>query len=149
MKTQQTPTSTPRYDSRIVIWTIGHSNKSIEAFASLLREHEIKILVDVRRFPTSKIVHFKKEEMEKWLPMHGMEYFFLGNELGGYRRGGYQAYMKTGQFREGIEKIIEISEQNRTCIMCMEPNPKYCHRRFISAYLEGKNIEAVHILKRG
>jgi len=149
LKTQQTPTSTPRYDSRIVIWTIGHSNKSIEAFASLLREHEIKILVDVRRFPTSKIEHFKKEEMEKWLPEHGIEYFFLGNELGGYRRGGYQAYMKTEQFREGIEKLIEISEHNRTCIMCMEPNPKYCHRRFISAYLEGKDIEVVHILKRG
>jgi len=142
-------TSTQKYDNRITIWTTGHSNRSIETFANLLRENEVKTLVDIRRFPTSKIEHFKKEEMEKWLPEHGIEYVFLGKELGGYRRGGYQAYMKTEQFRGGIEKLIEISKQDRACIMCMEPNPKYCHRRFISVYLEGKDIEVVHILKRG
>lgn len=101
--------------------------QTIEAFTNLLDENEIKVLVDVRRFPTSKIEHFKKEAMEKWLLEHGIEYIFLGKELGGYRRGGYQAYTKTGQFKEGIEKLIEISRRNRTCIMCMEPNPKHCH----------------------
>jgi len=149
LKTQQTPTNTPKYDNRITIWTIGHSNRSKEAFANLLKEHKIKILVDIRRFPTSKIEHFKKEAMERWLPENGIEYIFLGKELGGYRRGGYQAYMKTEQFREGVKKLIEISKQNRTCIMCMEPNPKYCHRRFISTRLEEKDIEVVHILKKG
>jgi len=142
-------TNTPKYDNKITRWTIGHSNRSIETFENLLKEHEIKTLVDARRFPTSKIKHFKKKEMEKWLPENGVKYVFLGKELGGYRRDGYQAYMKTEQFREGIEKLIEISKQNRTCIMCMEPNPKYCHRRFISAYLEGKGIGVVHILKKG
>jgi len=87
--------------------------------------------------------------MEKWLHDHDIEYIFLGNELGGYRRDGYQAYMQTEQFREGTGKLIEISKQNRTCIMCMEPNPKYCHRRFISVYLEEKDIEVVHVLKAG
>jgi len=87
--------------------------------------------------------------MEKWLPEHGIEYIFLGKELGGYRRDGYQVYMKTEQFREGVGKLIEVSKQSRTCIMCMESNPKYCHRRFISAYLEAKDIEVVHILKKG
>ena len=149
MKTQQTLTNTPKYDNRITIWTIGHSNRSIETFAGLLKEHEIRTVVDIRSFPTSKIEHFKKEEMEKWLPENGIKYIFLGKELGGYRRGGYRAYMKTDQFREGIEKLIEISKKYRTCIMCMEPNSKYCHRRFISAHLEVKGIEVVHILKEG
>ena len=149
MRIQQTLTSTPKYDDRVTLWTIGHSNRPIEVFISLLKEHEIKTLVDIRRFPTSKIEHFKKEEMEKWLPEYRIEYVFLGNELGGYRRGGYQAYMKTEQFKEGIEKLIEISKQGRTCIMCMEPNPKYCHRRFVSTYLEGQDAEVVHILKKG
>jgi uncharacterized protein (DUF488 family) len=98
----------------IIIWTIGHSNRSIEAFASLLREHEIKTLADIRRFPTSKIEHFKKEEIEKWLPEHGIEYVFLGEELGGYHRGRYQTHMKAEQFREGVEKLVEVSKQNRT-----------------------------------
>ncbi|MEM2691803.1 MAG: DUF488 domain-containing protein, partial [Candidatus Bathyarchaeia archaeon] len=37
-------------------------------FLELLREHGIQVLVDIRSFPTSKIEHFKREQMEKWLP---------------------------------------------------------------------------------
>jgi len=131
------------------IWTIGHSNRSIEKFLTLLEEHRIKVLVDIRSFPTSKIEHFKKEEMERWLPQHGIEYVWLGKELGGYRRGGYEAYMKTEVFREGVEKLLELARQRRACIMCMEKNPKYCHRRFLTAHLERKCVEVTHILEEG
>ena len=118
-------------------------------FLELLREHNIEVVVDVRSFPTSKISHFRKEELEKWLPENGVCYVWLGRELGGYRRGGYQAYMATHQFREGIERLLNIAKQKRTCLMCLEPNPKYCHRRFISAHLEGLGVRVIHILKRG
>jgi len=133
----------------MIIWTVGHSNRSIEKFLTLLREHRIAVLVDIRSFPTSKIEHFKREEMERWLPQHGIEYVWLGKELGGYRRGGYGAHMKTEVFREGIEKLLELARQRRVCIMCMEKNPKYCHRRFLTAYLERKGVEVIHILEKG
>jgi len=115
----------------------------------LLKEQSIEVLVDVRRFPTSKIEHFKREQMERWLPEHGVEYVWLGKELGGYRRGGYRAHMRTKLFKEGIKKLLEIAVQKRPCIMCMEPNPKYCHRRFISAHLERKNARLIHIIAKG
>jgi len=136
-------------DRKTVLWTIGHSNRSKEVFLELLREHEIEVLVDVRSFPTSKIEHFKREEMEKWLPENGVEYVWLGEELGGYRKGGYKRHMRTKLFREGIRRLLEIARQKRTCIMCMETNPKYCHRRHISAYLEKRGVEVIHILKKG
>jgi uncharacterized protein (DUF488 family) len=132
------------------LWTIGHSNRSLEEFLELLKEHRIKILVDIRRFPTSKIEHFKKEKMEEWLQKNDIEYIWLGEELGGYRYGGYKKYMKTKSFKNGIEKLLEIAKMKRTCIMCMEINPKYCHRRFISNYLERKmDIKVIHIIKKG
>ncbi|MGB9959323.1 MAG: DUF488 family protein [Candidatus Bathyarchaeales archaeon] len=131
------------------LWTIGHSNRSIEAFLELLKEHAIQVLVDVRSFPTSKVEHFKKEAMEKWLPEKGIEYLWLGKELGGYRRGGYKVHMRTKLFREGIKRLLGIASQKRTCIMCMESNPKYCHRRFISAYLERKGVKVIHIIAKG
>lgn len=134
---------------KITVWTIGHSNRSVERFLELLGEHKIRILIDIRSFPTSKIEHFKREEMERWLPEHGVEYVWLGKELGGYRRGGYQAHMKTKLFREGVKKLLELAKQGRACIMCMERNPKYCHRRFVSAHLEGKGVGMVHILEKG
>jgi len=137
------------YMGNVFLWTIGHSNRSMETFLELLREHNIQVLADVRSFPTSKVEHFKREEMECWLPERGIEYVWLGKELGGYRRGGYRTHMRTKIFREGIKKLLEIAASKRTCIMCMEPNPKYCHRRFISAHLERKGGKVVHIITKG
>ena len=134
---------------KLRIWTIGHSNRSVEVFLELLREHSIQVLADIRSFPTSKIEHFKREEMERWLPENGIEYVWLGKELGGYRKGGYKRYMRTKLFREGVKKLLEIAKEKRTCIMCMEKNPKYCHRRFLSAYLERKGVEVIHIIEKG
>jgi len=130
------------------IWTIGHSNRTIDVFVELLGEHKIQVVVDVRSFPTSKIEHFKKEQMEKWLPQYGIEYVWLGKELGGYRPGGYKRHMRTKTFREGIRRLLEIAQNKRVCIMCMEVNPKYCHRLFISAYLERKGIKVQHIIEK-
>jgi len=135
--------------ARLTIWTIGHSNRSKEEFLNLLREHSIEVLADIRSFPTSKIEHFKKENLEKWLPENGVEYVWLGKELGGYRKGGYKRHMRTKLFREGVQKLLEIAKRKRTCMMCMEKNPKYCHRRFLSAYLERKGVEVIHIIEKG
>ena len=148
MKTPQKPIDTLR-SAENTIWTIGHSNRSQKAILEMLKEHKIEVLVDIRRFPTSKVEHFKREAMEQWLPEQGIEYVWLGEELGGYRHGGYKAYMKTKPFKNGIKRLSEIAKQKRTCIMCMEPNPKYCHRRFISSYLESENVKAVHIIAKG
>ena len=135
--------------AELTIWTIGHSNRSKEEFLNLLREHSIEVLADIRSFPTSKIEHFKKENLEKWLPENGVEYVWLGKELGGYRKGGYKRHMRTKLFREGVQRLLEIAKQKRTCMMCMEKNPKYCHRRFLSAYLERKGVEVIHIIEKG
>lgn len=134
---------------QIIIWTIGHSNRSIGTFLELLDEHRIQVLVDVRSFPTSKIEHFKREQMKKWLPEHGIEYVWVGKELGGYRRGGYKRHMQTKLFREGIKQLLEIAKVKPTCIMCMEVKSKYCHRRFISAHLERKDVRVIHIIEKG
>jgi len=131
------------------IWTIGHSNRSKEAFLGLLQEHGIQVLMDVRSFPTSKIAHFKREGTEHWLRESGVEYVWMGKELGGYRSGGYQRHMRTKLFKEGIERLLEIAAEKRTCIMCMESNPRYCHRRYISAHLEARGVRVIHIIALG
>jgi len=51
--------------------------------------------------------------MEKWLPEHGIEYVWLGKELGGYRKGGYKRHMRTKLFREGIKKLLEIASKKK------------------------------------
>jgi uncharacterized protein (DUF488 family) len=130
-----------------MVWTIGHGGLSKEKFLELLKKHKIEILVDVRRFPRSRLEHFCREEMDKWLSENGIAYFWLGEELGGYRREGYEKYMKTNNFKEGIRRLLEIAEKHRTCMMCLETDPKYCHRRFIASYLRKRRVKVIHIVK--
>jgi len=87
--------------------------------------------------------------MEHWLPESGAEYLWMGKELGGYRSGGYQRHMRTTLFKEGIERLLETAAEKRACIMCMESNPRYCHRRYISAHLMTRGVRVLHIIARG
>ena len=56
--------------------------------------------------------------------------------------------METEQFKDSMKRLLETAKQKKACIMCLEPNPKYCHRRYISAYLERKRVKVLHILKK-
>lgn len=131
------------------IFTIGHSTRSFEEFLSLLKQFKISILVDVRRFPTSKLEHFKKEKLEHLLKQEEIKYIHLGKELGGYRKGGYKKYTKTKNFRDGIEKLLKAAEKGRTAIMCAEKWVFRCHRRYIAEELAKRGIEVIHIIDRG
>lgn len=69
-----------------VIYTIGHSNRSLEEFLKMLTSFHIEILADVRRFAGSKrYPWFSKENLEKVLPENNIEYIHL-EELGGRRK---------------------------------------------------------------
>ncbi len=56
------------------IYTIGHSNRSIEEFIRHLKKFKIEVIVDVRRFPSSKFDHFRQENLRMALQNNGIEY---------------------------------------------------------------------------
>jgi len=130
----------------LTVYTVGHGARSREAFLRLIKPHGISILVDVRRWPTSKTDHFKRGETERWLKDSGITYFWLGDRLGGYRRGGYREYMKSGDFKAGAEELLRLAEDGRVCIMCLEIGPKRCHRRFITQHLLDAGVNVFHII---
>lgn len=78
-------------ESNKIIYTLGTNRRTEEDFIEILNAYGIERLIDVRRFPTSKFPHFKKETLERFLKDNGIEYFFLGEELGGYRKGGMRS----------------------------------------------------------
>lgn len=121
----------------------------MDKFLELLSKYTIQVIIVVRSFPTSKVEHFKKENMEKWLPEHKIEYLWLGKELRGYRHGGYKRHMRTKLLREGIKQLLVIANVKRACVMCMETDQKYCYRRFISAYPKRKGVKVLHIMEKG
>ena len=57
------------------MYTIGYSTRSIDEFLRLLKEHGVEILVDVRRWHTSrKCSHFGRASLEASLREVDMRY---------------------------------------------------------------------------
>ncbi len=131
------------------IYTIGHSNRTISELLLILRNYDIKVLADVRRFPKStKNPQFNRENLERQLRKHNIKYYWLGEELGGYRKGGYQEYMKTEDYIKGIQKLLEIvgSTNGNVVLMCSERLWFKCHRRFIADTLTDLGYKVIHII---
>jgi len=130
-----------------MIYTIGHSTRSIDEFIDLLKQYNIALIIDVRRFPGSKkYPHFNREILDKVLGERSIKYFWLGELLGGFRKGGYETYTETEEFRKGIENLIQIMKQGTIAVMCAEIVWFRCHRRYISDKLVQLGYEMVHII---
>lgn len=131
-----------------IIYSLGTSNRTLEQFLHLLKTYRISQVVDVRRWPTSKhFEHFKKENLQKFLKQNKINYFHLEN-LGGYRTGGYKAYIKTKQFKQDLKKLINIAQKSPTAIVCAEKLPWKCHRAYIAQQLKKINFQIIHILEK-
>jgi uncharacterized protein (DUF488 family) len=130
------------------LWTIGHSNRTIEAFLDLLAEHRIALLADVRRFPVSRAhPQFGGELLAASLTSAGIAYEHFP-DLGGRRnrrlpdspnRGwrveafnAYADHMQTAEFQDALSRLKQLASDKSTAIMCAEALPWQCHRRLIA-----------------
>lgn len=142
------------------LFTIGHSNHSIEAFMRLLRLHGITALADVRSHPYSRYMpHFNQAALKPALLKAGIRYVFLGGELGArpsdtscYVDGKavYEKIASTLAFAEGIQRILKGAENYSIALMCAEKDPLTCHRAILVCQrLCEFDLDINHILRNG
>lgn len=130
------------------LFTLGTSNRKIEEFLEILNFYNIEKVIDIRRWPTSRLfLHFQKENLKKILEERKIEYYHL-EKLGGFREGGYQNYTKTNEFKNALKELIEIAKGKNTVIICAERFPWKCHRIFIAKELEKLGYEILHIIEK-
>ena len=128
-----------------MIYTLGHSTRSFEEFLSILKKFKIELIVDVRRFPSSKkFPWFSKEFLEKELKQNNIQYIHFG-ELGGFRREGYENFSKSEEFKRAIDKLIKLIQNKNAAIFCSERLWFRCHRRYIAKALVERGIKVIHI----
>lgn len=146
--------------------TIGHSTHPLERFLTLLAQHRITVLADIRRFPGSrKFPQFNQDNLASALSKEGIEYRWFA-ALGG-RRGkkanglsnnlglrnesfrNYADYMLTEEFREGIRELLGVAAGTPTAFMCSESVFWRCHRRLVADYLFVSGITVQHIMPSG
>jgi len=144
------------------LFTIGHSNRSLDSLLDLLHNYGIQQLVDVRSTPSCRDFSvFNRNSLAATLEEEGIAYAWLGRELGDQRRSkpqsphqalatdGFRAYadhMSSSLFEDGISRLISIASQTPTAIMCAEREANQCHRSLIADYLLLNNWRIVHLL---
>ena len=131
-----------------IIYTVGTSTRTKEEFIELLRHYDLATVADVRSFPQSRFEHFNRENLAKLLSEVAIDYVYLGRQLGGFRKGGYQAYTQTSAYHAGIRKLEEIAQNGSTAFICAERFAWKCHRRFIASTLEQRGWAVLHIIDK-
>lgn len=143
--------------ARTPIFTIGHSNHSLDAFVGLLKRHDITAIADVRSQPFSgRQPHFNREALAPALREHGIAYVFLGEELGG-RPGQPSLYDADGRvdyrrvraqdfFQRGLERLENAQGKYTVALLCSEENPLDCHRGLmIAPALSERGLAPTHV----
>lgn len=149
-----------RQRSKPIIYTIGHSTRTIDQFLALLQAHRVDNLVDVRTIPKSRHnPQFSQADLAKALSNFGMRYEHLPL-LGGLRHArkdsinigwdnlsfrGFADYMQTEEFDRGLERLKAIAQERTTAIMCAEAVPWRCHRSLIADALTKQKWQVRHI----
>ncbi len=140
--------------------TIGHSDHEIEKFIELLRSHGVTAVADVRSSPYSRFHgQFNREPLMQSLRGAGVDYVFLGAELGARRserecyvdgQAKYERVARLPAFRAGLDRLRRGLETHTIALMCAEKDPITCHRMvLVCRHLRSEPIEIAHILADG
>lgn len=123
------------------LFTIGHSNHSLEHFIELLSQHQLSTIADVRSAPYSKYLpHFNKDVLEAALRNVKIDYIFLGRQLGAQRleddcyidgQAKFGLIARLSAFREGLKIVLQALEEHKIALMCCEGDPITCHRTIL------------------
>jgi uncharacterized protein (DUF488 family) len=144
-----------------VLYTIGHSTRTIEELVAALGAHQIQTLLDIRAFPMSRrLPQFNRDSLEQTLPAAGIRYLWM-KALGGYRKKifeespnialrnpsfrNYADYMLTPEFAQASSEMLALAASSRTAYMCAERPYFRCHRMLVSDWLVANGHQVLHI----
>ncbi len=140
------------------LYSIGHSNQSLDEFVELLNVHSINCVIDVRSVPASKYSpQFNQESLKYFLKSYDVLYLYFGDEFGARRTDcldengqvSFEKVVETPLFKSGVTRVMKGLEKGfRIAFMCSEANPLECHRfSLVSRYFYEQGIDVQHILK--
>ncbi len=143
-----------------VVYTVGHSSHPIEELLGLLARHGITAVADVRSQPYSRRhPQFRREALAESLRHRGLDYLFLGHELGARSADTscyvadqvqYDLLAKTETFQRGLERVEQETRSGRLALLCAEQEPLECHRTVLVArHLVARGLAVRHILGDG
>ena len=129
-------------------FTLGYQKKTARSLLHALRINGVQVLIDVRQNPVSRKPGFSKRALETGLSKAGIEYLhiptlgtppFIRNYFS--RTGNiehtlerYGAYISSRVYR--LEYLLNVVTSRTYCLLCLESDPKSCHRSVLAEKLE-------------
>jgi uncharacterized protein (DUF488 family) len=145
------------------LFTIGHSDRTLDQLLRLLESSSARLVADVRSNPaSSRFPHFERHALARSLDARGMVYRWF-RSLGGrvtepvegeaehtalespsLRR--YAARMNTPAFTAVCEELLGLAASTVAVLLCAERDFRSCHRRLLSDKLQIMGARVVHIV---
>lgn len=162
------PASTPHdaASGALPVYTIGHSTRTIPEFVELLKVGRVELVVDIRSVPRSRTNPvYNLEILPDELARLNIGHAYI-RELGGLRKKSrtvppdenafwsnesfhnYADYALSDEFRDGLLRLLELSQAQRCAIMCSEAVWWRCHRRIVADYLLQRGRKVFHLMGR-
>ena len=141
------------------IYTIGHSNYTMERLIDMLEYYNINCVVDIRGTPYSKYnIQFDKEAIRYTLTNAGFVYIYMGKELAAkrirknsYNNEGYSNFeevIKEEEFKRGVDRLKNgCAKGYKIILLGAMQDPIRCHRSIlVGRELVKNDFDVKHIL---
>ena len=146
---------------KVLLLTAGYAGHDPESFLARLREHDVKVVVDLRQNPVSRKKGFSGSRLSAFLAANDVEYVHESElgvpvELRRKLKSGEEdlsAYLDS--FRDylancgaALDRLYELAFKKRCCLMCVEHLPTECHRSVVAEAVtarNGHNLRVLHL----
>jgi len=146
----------------MTVFTIGYEGLDIGTFMSLLGEHGVETIVDVRELPLSRKPGFSKKALASALNLSGIEYVHMADlgcpepirdryrEDGNWKRytEGFLKYLKTQ--KAAIVDLSDLVNSSNCALLCYEADFNFCHRSMVANAVRehcGADVEHIPVAK--
>jgi uncharacterized protein (DUF488 family) len=146
----------------IETFTIGFTKKSAEEFFTKLQNAGVRCLLDVRLNNSSQLAGFAKRDDLRFLSkaIGGIEYVYASELtptkeiLDAYKKHGgnwdvYEKEFLNLMAKRKVESTLSPSLFERSCLLCSEHLPQFCHRRLVVEYLDkawNEGLSVTHLI---
>jgi hypothetical protein len=139
------------------VWSLGYSGHDTASFLAVLRGAGVRQVADVRERPASRKPGFSRKALEASLGKAGIGYANLP-QLGapedirdpyhatGDVRAFHQAYaVHLDGERAALDGLARLAREAPTAILCVERDPRECHRAVLEARLRRRGFAVHHL----
>ncbi|HYO62140.1 MAG TPA: DUF488 domain-containing protein [Pyrinomonadaceae bacterium] len=133
------------------IYTVGHGRHDFAHFLSLLRQHGVALVCDVRSAARSRWPQYNGQVLAENLRVAGIGYEWLP-ECGG------KVVAPPPELERGLERIMELASETRVALLCSESQPLTAHARpranchrvgLLAPPLKARGARLIHIMPDG